>query len=171
MKTLFELLKSVLKITGAIILIYSVVWDSIPQIVGSAALPVYGSALLFNDFLVKVIIRVGIFFLIVAVADLIYQKKNFAKEMKMEKFEVKQEYKDTEGDPQIKGKRRELFREIAYQDGPRAAKRARMIITNPTHYSVALKYDMTNMSAPILLASGTDLVALKIREIATWKYI
>jgi type III secretion protein U len=165
-KTLFELIKSILKITGALILIYSVVWDSIPAIIGSAALSVYGSALLFNDFLVKVIIRVGIFFLIVAVADLIYQKKNFAKEMKMEKFEVKQEYKDTEGDPHIKSKRRQTAQEIAYQDGPASVKRARAVVTNPTHIAVALSYDGAVDKSPRILLMGKGAMADQIVKLA-----
>ncbi len=109
-KTLFELMKSIFKISGALILIYTVVWYSIPEIIATAALPVIGSAMVFSSFLIKVIIRVGIFFLAIAIFDLVFQKRNFAKEMKMEKFEVKQEYKDTEGDPHIKGKRRQQHR-------------------------------------------------------------
>ncbi len=66
----------------------------------------------------EVLVKVGIFFVVIAVADFIYQKHNFAKEMMMEKFEVKQEYKNSEGDPHIKGKRRQIAQEIAYQDGP-----------------------------------------------------
>ena len=165
-KTLFELLKSILKISGAILLIYTVVWDSIPEIIGSASLTVYGSALLFNDFLVKVIIRIGIFFLIVAVADLIYQKKNFAKEMKMEKYEVKQEYKDTEGDPHIKGKRKQTAQEIAYQDGPTSVKRAKAVITNPVHIAVALTYDSQVDSSPRILIMGKGTVADQIIKLA-----
>src|SRR5690606_11052703 len=107
-------------------------------------------------------IRVGIFFIFVGLFDLAFQRKNFAKEMKMEKFEVKQEYKDTEGDPMIKGRRREMFREIAYQEGPRAAKRARAIITNPTHIAVALKYNPPEEPAPIILTMGAGLVADQI---------
>ncbi|MBM3199214.1 MAG: EscU/YscU/HrcU family type III secretion system export apparatus switch protein, partial [Chlamydiae bacterium] len=165
-KTLFELLKSILKITGALILIYSVVWDSIPEIISSAGLTVYGSALLFNDFLIKVIVRVGIFFLIVAVADLIYQKKNFAKEMKMEKFEVKQEYKDTEGDPHIKSKRRQTAQEIAYQEGPASVKRARAVITNPIHIAVALAYNSEVDASPRILVMGKGSVADQIIKLA-----
>ena len=166
MKTFFELLKSVLKISGALILIYSVVWDSIPEIIGSAALSVYGTTLLFNDFLVKVIIRVGIFFLIVAVADLIYQKKNFAKEMKMEKYEVKQEYKDTEGDPHIKGKRKQAAQEIAYQEGPASVKRAKAVITNPTHLAIALSYNAETEHAPRILFMGKGSMANQVIKLA-----
>ncbi len=165
-KTLFELIKSILKILGALILIYSVIWDSVPAIIGSAALSVHGSAILFNDFLIKIVIRVGIFFLIVAVADLIYQKKNFAKEMKMEKFEVKQEYKDTEGDPHIKGKRRQVAQEIAYQEGPASVKRAKALVTNPVHIAVALSYNPEEEAAPRILCMGKGVMADQMIKLA-----
>lgn len=158
-KTLFELLKSIFKISGAVYLIYGVVISSIGEIVNTASLPVFGSALVFNDFLFKVIIRVGIFFIIVAVIDLIFQKRNFAKEMKMEKFEVKQEYKDTEGDPHIKSRRKQIAQEIAYQEGPSAVKRARAIITNPIHIAVAIEYDEEKEPAPKIVTMGKGNIA------------
>jgi len=165
LKVLVELLKSIAKITGAGIIIYIVLWNSLPQIIATALLPPVASAAIVHDFLFTSAMRVGIFFLLVGLFDLAFQKKNFATEMKMEKFEVKQEYKDTEGDPMIKGKRRELFREIAYQEGPRAAKRARAIITNPTHIAVALKYNPPEEPAPIILTMGSGLVAEQIIKI------
>jgi type III secretion protein U len=165
-KTLFELLKSIFKITGALILIWSVVWYSIPEIISTAALPIQGSALVFSDFLIKVIIRVGIFFLAIAIFDLIFQKRNFAKEMKMEKFEVKQEYKDTEGDPQMKGKRRQAAQEIAYQEGPMAVKRAKAVITNPTHIAVAVEYNTETEPAPKIVTMGQGPVADMIMKVA-----
>jgi type III secretion protein U len=159
LKVLVELIKSVAKITGAAIIIYLVLWSMLPQILTTVLMPIIGSAQVVNDFLITVAIRVGIFFLVIGLFDLAFQKHNFANEMKMEKFEVKQEYKDTEGDPLIKGKRREQFREIAYQDGPRAARRARAIITNPTHLAVALKYDPEEEPAPIILTMGAGEIA------------
>ncbi len=165
LKVLVELLKSIAKITGAAIIIYLILWKSLGEIISTVLMPAIGSALVVYNFLHTVTIQVGIFFLIVAVFDLAFQKKNFAKEMKMEKFEVKQEYKDTEGDPHIKGKRREMFREIAYQDGPRAAKRARMIVTNPTHIAVALKYHPEDEPAPIILTMGAGPLAEQIIKI------
>lgn len=165
LKVLVELIKSIAKIMGAAIIIYLIIWDSLPQVISTVLMPVIGSALVVNDFLFRVTIQVGVFFLIVALFDLAFQKKNFAKEMRMEKFEVKQEYKDTEGDPQIKGKRRELFREIAYQEGPRSAKKARMIVTNPTHIAVALKYNPDEEPAPIILTMGVGIIAEQIIKI------
>jgi len=165
-KVFVELIKSILKIIGAAGIIFYVIWTSVPEVVTTAAIPVYGSALVLDDFLRKVAIRVGVFFLAIAIFDLSFQRKNFAKEMKMEKFEVKQEYKDTEGDPQIKGKRRELFREIAYQEGPRAASRARAIVTNPNHIAVALGYETEGEEVPIILTMGQGPIADKIIQIA-----
>ncbi len=165
LKVLIELLKSIAKITGAAIIIYLIVMNSLSQIISSVLMPIMGSAMLVHEFLFTAAIRVGIFFLLVGLFDLAFQKKNFASEMKMEKFEVKQEYKDTEGDPMVKGKRRQLFQEIAYQEGPRSARRARAIITNPTHIAVALKYNPPEEVAPLILTMGVGYVAEQIIKI------
>lgn len=161
-KTLFELLKSVFKITGAVIIIYWTVKESLPNIVATVTLSLWGSVLVLSHFLTQVIIRVGIFFLIVAIVDLLYQKKNFGKEMKMEKFEVKQEYKDTEGDPHIKSKRKQTAQELAYQEGPQAVRRSRAVIVNPIHIAVAIDYDEENEPAPRITTMGRDYMAERI---------
>ena len=166
LKTLFELLKSILKIAISLVLIYSVMKNSLPQIIATAGIPIVNSLEVFYDFLVSVIIRVGIFFMAVAIFDLIFQKKQFAKEMKMEKFEVKQEYKDTEGNPEIKGKRREVAREVAYQEGPRSVQRARAVVTNPIHIAIALEYEPKDMPAPKIITMGKGDMANKITEYA-----
>jgi len=158
-KTLFELLKSVFKISGASLLIWSVVYTSVPEIIACAALSVPDISQIIAGFLIKVIIRVGIFFLAIAVADLIFQKRNFAKEMRMEKFEIKQEYKDTEGNPEIKGQRRRVAQEIAYQEGPQGVKRSRAVITNPIHIAVAIEYDEEVEPAPKIVTMGKGIVA------------
>ncbi len=166
MKTLFELIKSILKISGALFLIYTVVWTSVPSIIHTASLSVYDIAMVFNDFLVQVIIKVGLFFLAVALADLVYQKKNFAKEMKMEKYEVKQEHKDTEGDPHIKGKRKQAAQEIAYQEGPASVKRSKAIITNPVHIAIALSYSEKTEPAPRILFMAKGVLADQVVKLA-----
>ncbi|OGN61873.1 MAG: EscU/YscU/HrcU family type III secretion system export apparatus switch protein [Chlamydiae bacterium RIFCSPHIGHO2_12_FULL_49_11] len=166
LRTFVELLKSIFKITGALLLIYSVIYDSISQIIETSMIPVLASVYVFSDFLKNVVLRVGIFFIIVAVLDLAFQRRNFAKEMRMEKFEVKQEYKDTEGDPHIKGRRRQTAQEIAYSDGPSTAGKARAIVTNPTHIAVALEYDEEKDPAPKILTMGLGLVAQEILRVA-----
>lgn len=164
LKTLVELLKSIAKIVGAAIIIYYVILETIPAAIATVAMPVEGAAYVLGDFLRKVTIRVGVFFLVVALFDLFFQRRVFQKEMMMEKFEVKQEYKDTEGDPIIKGKRREKYREIAYQEGPKAASRAKAIITNPTHIAVAIGYGPKD-PVPLILTMGAGLAAEKIIQI------
>jgi type III secretion protein U len=167
LKTLVELLKSILKITLASYIIYTVVFKSIPVLVQTVSVPMIGALLIFYSFLSEVVAKVGLLFLVIAVADFIYQKKSFATEMKMEKFEVKQEYKNTEGNPEIKGKRRQLAQEIAYQEGPAGSiKRARALVTNPTHLAIALGYDKRVDIAPYVLAMGSDHLADQMIKMA-----
>lgn len=166
LRTLVELLKSIFKITGAALIIYFAIWAALPQVVQTSAVPVVVSAFLLKDFLRTISIRVGIFFLAVAIFDLAFQKRTFAKQMMMEKFEVRQEYKDTEGDPMIKSKRREKFREIAYTEGPSGASRARAIITNPTHIAIAVGYDKEKEPVPVIITMGAGPTAEKIIKVA-----
>lgn len=166
-KTLFELLKSLFKISIAAYLIYGVVYKSIPVLIKTVGLPLSGSLLVFHAFLVEVVFKVGLLFIIVAVADFVYQKYNFGKEMKMEKFEVKQEYKNTEGDPQIKGRRRQLAQEMAYQEGPASGvAKSKAVVTNPTHLAIALAYDPEVDAAPYILAMGADELAKRMVVLA-----
>lgn len=166
LRTLVELIKSILKIAGAALIIYLTIWGSISEIIQTASIPVQASALILDDFIKKVCIRVGIFFMAVAIFDLAFQKRTFAKQMMMEKFEVKQEYKDTEGDPLIKSKRREKFREIAYSEGPPGARRAKAIITNPTHIAVAIGYEKNMEPVPVIITMGAEKMAQEIIKVA-----
>lgn len=167
LKTLVELLKSLLKIGIASYLIYLVMAKSIPVLIQTVSMPIAGALTVFHAFLLEVLIKVGLFFIIIAVADFIYQKHNFAKEMMMEKFEVKQEYKNSEGDPHIKGKRRQIAQEIAYQEGPSGGiKRAQAVVTNPTHLAVAIGYEKDIDAAPYILAMGQDVLADRIIKLA-----
>ena len=160
MKTLVELLKSIAKISIASYLIYTVMHKSIPALIQTVSMPITGALLVFYAFLLEVITKVGLFFIIVAVADFVYQKKNFAKEMKMEKFEIKQEYKNSEGDPHIKGKRKQIAQEIAYSEGSTGGvKRASAVVTNPTHLAIAIGYEKGLDAAPYILAMGKDGLA------------
>ncbi|MFA6118611.1 MAG: EscU/YscU/HrcU family type III secretion system export apparatus switch protein [Parachlamydiales bacterium] len=171
LKVLVELLKSCAKIIGAGIIIYIIIKNMIPEVIMSVKFPAIASAVIIESFLKKVAIQVGIFFLVVALFDLAFQKRQFAKEMMMERFELKQEFKDTEGDPQIKGKRREQFREIAYSEGPSAAKRARAIITNPTHIAVALGFEEEKDPVPTILIMGQGTMAEQIIKIGIDNHI
>lgn len=167
MKTIVELIKSLLKIFVASWLVYQVMMDSIPVLVKTASLPFAASMVVYVHFLYEVIIKVGIFFVVVAVFDLAYQKHSFGKDMMMEKFEVKQEYKDTEGDPLIKSKRKQTAQEIAYSEGPGAqAARAKAVVTNPTHLAIALGFEKDQDAAPYVLCMGQGHLAERIVKIA-----
>jgi flagellar biosynthetic protein FlhB len=98
--------------------------------------------------------------------DFIYQKAEFMKQMRMSKHEVKEEYKQAEGDPKIKGKLKQMRMERARKRMMSAVPTADVIITNPTHYAVALKYEQDKASAPIVVAMGVDKVAERIKQLA-----
>ncbi len=104
--------------------------------------------------------------LIIAAIDVPYQIYEHAKKLKMSMQDIKDEFKETEGKPEVKRKVRQLQMEMAQRRMMGDVPDADVIITNPTHYSVALKYDPVRASAPIMLAKGADQIALKIREIA-----
>lgn len=165
--TLVELCKSILKISIASYLIYRVMYNSLPVLIMAVNVPISGALLLFHAFLLEVVAKVGFFFIIVAVMDFAFQKYNFGKEMMMEKFEVKQEYKNTEGDPHIKGKRKQIAQEIAYQDGPSGGvRRAKAVVTNPTHLAIAIGYDRDFDAAPYIIAMGEGNLAEQIINLA-----
>lgn len=167
LKTLVELLKSLAKITIAFFLVYQVVRDSIPALIQVQNDSVPNALLLFWFFLYEVVKRVTLLFLTIAIADFAYQKYNFSKEMMMEKFEVKQEYKETEGNPEIKGRRREVAREIAYSEGPAAmTAKANAVVTNPTEIAIALGFDPGLDPCPYILAMGKGGLAKEIIKIA-----
>ena len=107
-----------------------------------------------------------LFIAMLAVLDLLFQKWEFEKNLRMTKQEVKEEYKQTEGDPQVRAKIRSIQREIARRRMMAAVPEADVVITNPTHLAIALKYDSGKMEAPQVVAKGSGFVAEKIKEIA-----
>lgn len=167
LKTLVELVKSILKISVATYIIYDVMYHSVPVLIHTVSLPITGALIVFHTFLMEVVIKVGLFFIVVAVLDFAYQKMDFAKEMKMEKFEVKQEYKNTEGDPHIKSKRKQIAQEIAYGEGTaNAVKKAQAVVTNPNHLAIAIGYRREIDPAPFILTMGQAALADRIIKLA-----
>ena len=111
-------------------------------------------------------LKISLVYLVVGIADFIYQKYRFNEEMKMTKQEVKDEYKNTEGNPEVKGRQRQRMREASRRRMMQDVPKADVVITNPTHLSVAISYDSETAKAPVVLAKGEDYLAMKIREIA-----
>jgi len=119
-----------------------------------------------GELIVKAFLTGFSFFLVIAVIDYFLQRWQHEKSIMMTKQEVKEEHKDTEGSPQVKGKIRSLMRELARQRMMRDLPKATVVITNPTHFAVALRYDSKVMNAPQIIAKGADFMAEKIREVA-----
>ena len=112
-------------------------------------------------------LKIAIIMLILALLDFLYQRWQHSKDLMMTKNEVKQETKQSEGDPIIKSRIKAAQREMSKKRMMQAIPEADVIVTNPTHYAVALKYDANTMEAPKVIGKGVDLIALKIREVAT----
>lgn len=167
LKTFIELIKSIAKIGIAGWIVYRVTNKSLPTLLEAIHYPIADSLRIYAYFLWEVVIKVGLFFGGISLFDFIYQKHTFGKEMMMEKFEIKQEYKETEGNPEIKGRRREIAREIAYSEGPGSGvSRARAVVTNPVHLAIALGFDKEVDPCPYVLAMGQDKTAEVIIKIA-----
>lgn len=164
--SLIELLKSILKIGLVVIVVYNYIKDRAEYIFFLYDMPLLQALRLVGDFVIDLGIRISVVYVVIAAADFIYQKVKFKKDMMMTKQEVKDEYKQQEGDPQVKGKIRAKMREVSQRRMMQALPQADVVITNPTHYAVAIKYDPEQYDAPIVLAKGEDYLAQKIKEVA-----
>ena len=168
---LMELLKSLVKLGVLFWVVYSYIQDQWGLITNIYQLDTAAAVHLIIDTVLDIAFRIAIIFLVIAFADWYYQKKKFHNDMKMTKQEVKDEYKQSEGSPEIKSairrKMMEASRRRMMQDLPEAD----VVITNPTHLAVALKYDKDTAEAPIVVAKGADFLAEKIKEIARENHI
>ena len=122
--------------------------------------------ILIGNLVINLGLKISMIFLAIGLGDLIYQRIKFKKDMKMTKQEVKDEFKNSEGDPLVKGKIKAKMREVSQQRMMQALPQADVVITNPTHFAAAIKYDKSTSDAPILVAKGADFLAQKIKEIA-----
>jgi flagellar biosynthetic protein FlhB len=166
MRSIVEFVKGIVKIgiiSAVGLIIISPYMDKFEAFVGMS-LDIMMDEML--TLIIRMMIGILIALLIIAVIDLVYQRYEHMKKMRMTKQEVKDEYKQMEGDPQIKGKLRQLRAQRARQRMMQAVPQADVVITNPTHFSIALKYDPQTMDAPKCIAKGIDEVALRIREVA-----
>ncbi|MCQ2080693.1 MAG: flagellar biosynthesis protein FlhB [Lachnospiraceae bacterium] len=165
--SLIELVKSLLKL----ILVGYVVWNYISGVGKEIYLlydmPVKQAIGLIGEIVVDLGIRIAAVYIIIAAGDFAYQKWKFHQDMMMTKQEVKDEYKNQEGDPQVKGKIKQRMREASMRRMMQELPTADVVITNPTHYAVAIKYDRdSDVGAPIVIAKGADYLAQKIKEVA-----
>jgi flagellar biosynthetic protein FlhB len=154
------------KLTVLVLVAYSAVRDRLGVIVsaqGLGYLQVFG---LGADMVFSIAMRLGMALLILALLDYAWQRWQMEQKLKMSKQEVKEEMRRMEGDPKIKQRRRQIAMQIAHQRLKKDVPTADVVVTNPTEFAVAIKYDSGNMHAPRVIAKGRDLMAARIREIA-----
>lgn len=166
LNSLVELLKSLLKIAIMAVIIYNEIKKNYQFVYLVYEMPLMQAVILAGDFLINIGLKISYVFILVAAADYMYQRWKHHEDLKMTKQEVKDEYKNTEGDPQIKSKIRSKMMEASRRRMMSNLPKADVVITNPTHYAVAIQYDKDIADAPIVVAKGADYLAQRIKEIA-----
>ena len=164
--SVFELVKSIIKIGLIAYMAYASIRDHQNELFILYDLELKQAVALVGGLVIDVGFKISLVYLIVGIADFVYQKHKFNEDMKMTKQEVKDEFKNTEGDPQIKGRQRRKMQEVSQKRMMQDVPKADVVITNPTHFAVALRYDTKESTAPVVVAKGADYVAQKIKEIA-----
>lgn len=162
----FELIKSVAKIAVIFIVAYTTITAEMDNLKILYDLDLVAAVLYISDFVINMGIKISAVYLIIGFADFIYQKLKFKKDMRMSKQEVKDEYKQQEGDPQVKGKIKSKMRETSMRRMMQKMPDADVVITNPTHFACAIQYDKEKASAPVLIAKGADHLAQKLKDVA-----
>jgi len=166
LRTFAELFKSLIKVGLVTVIAYQEYMAITQQLPRLSNYTITQGAVFIGESVFNLTIRVGIGLLVLAVLDYFYQWWEYEKSLRMSKQEVKDEFKQMEGDPQIRSKVKEKQRQMGLRRMMQQVPSADVVVTNPTHYAVALKYEPSLNDAPVVVARGLDRVALKIREIA-----
>ncbi len=167
MKGLVELIKGFSKLGIVGIIGYYSIKNDVSEYVGFIVVPIESSLGDMGGHLLNFVVKVLAALLILSIADAVYQKYEFNKNLKMTKQEIKDEFKQMEGDPHVKGQRKRFGLKLVQQKRmDHAVLASDVVVTNPTHYAVALKYDPEQNNAPIVMVKGQRLRALRIKELA-----
>lgn len=168
---LFELLKAILKIVFIGIIAYTTLRDQYPVLFRLTDMSLMQGVAQIGDIVISLGLKISGFYAVLGIIDFVYQKSKFKKEMMMTKQEIKEEFKQTEGDPQVKGQIKQKMREASRRRMMQRIPEADVVITNPTHFACAIKYDREVNQAPVLLAKGADYLAQKIKETARENFV
>ncbi|MBE6345573.1 MAG: flagellar biosynthesis protein FlhB [Spirochaetaceae bacterium] len=163
----FNVIKSIVKVVVLFIVAYVLIKNDLPQLLTLLNTNLWSGIVHVSWMTAKLLIISAIIFLIIAIPDYLVQRRQFIESMKMTKQEVKEEYKEMEGDPLVKSRIRQYMHQLMTQNLPSAVAKADVVITNPTHYAVAVEYDNSSMVGPMVTAKGADSIARRIREIAS----
>nr|WP_319488395.1 flagellar biosynthesis protein FlhB [uncultured Caproiciproducens sp.] len=166
LRSITELIKAMLKISVIFYILYSSFMNIAKYFTKLMFEDVFGAVVFILNSIMDIVIQLSLVFILIAAFDYLYQWWEYERNIKMSKQEIKEEYKQMEGDPQIKAKIKERQRKISMQRMMQQVPTADVIVRNPTHFAVALKYDIEKNGAPIVVAKGQDYMALKIIEIA-----
>ena len=166
-KAIVELMKSILKISFIGSVTVLIIWMNLDKVLNLAFKSPAIAMLTIGKLAAIMGIAASFTLLFISLLDFMYQKYDYEKNLKMSKQDIKDEYKNSEGDPIIKSRIKQLQREMAMRRMMQEVPDADVVITNPTHYAIAIKYEDGNMDAPIVVAKGVDFIAQKIKLIAT----
>jgi len=170
-KTYIELAKNLIKFIVVFWMLYAAIKGSLKEIIPTAGMSVEQTAKLAAALMSGILLKVGAVFVVLGGADFLIQKKMFTKKMMMSKEDIKEEFKEQEGDPHVKHMRRHLFEQLMHESVAVNVPQATVIIANPTHLAIALRYDEKSMQAPQVTAKGQDSMALRIFEIARKNHV
>jgi type III secretion protein U len=163
MKQVVELLKSLFKIIFLSFLLYFVMKDAIGPYISAITCDMPCIAAVTDAMMKKTLFIAAVVFIVVAGLDFMYQRHSHTKQLMMTKEEVKREYKESEGDPVIKGQRKQLAQEMAMSDAPAQAGKASAVVVNPTHFAVAIRYREGDTPLPLVTAAGRNNIAAQMR--------
>ncbi|WP_101696811.1 flagellar biosynthesis protein FlhB [Clostridium minihomine] len=166
LRSIVELIKSVIKISIMIYLLYTSLMDISHEFTKLMYADVYQAVLFILKNIMNIVIKLSIAFIAISALDYLYQWWEYERNIRMSKQDIKEEYKQMEGDPHVKGQQKERRRKMSMQRMMQQVPTADVIVRNPTHFAIALRYDIEKDAAPIIVAKGQDYVALRIIEIA-----
>ncbi len=165
-KGVVDLIKSLLKVAMVAGILYGVLSEAMPHLIQFPVLGLFEALTVTWELVEDIVWTVGGALFILAIGDFVYQQWQHKEDLKMTKQEIKDESKNVEGDPQIRSRRLSLQRERSRQRMLQTVSKADVIITNPTHVAVAIRYDTSKMDAPVVVAKGAGFMAEKIKQIA-----
>ncbi|MBQ3496806.1 MAG: flagellar biosynthesis protein FlhB [Oscillospiraceae bacterium] len=166
LKSVVEALKGIIKIIVLLYVIYDAIMDTAGEFGKYIYVDVSAAAAHIFDVTFAMVMKIAVAFTALAALDFMYQWWDYERQLKMSKQEIKEEYKQTEGDPQIKSKIKENQRRMAQQRMMQQVPQADVVVRNPDHFAVALRYDSKRDRAPVVLAKGMDALALRIVKVA-----
>ena len=165
-KNLVEFIKNIIKVLVLSVTVWLVMEEHLPTLFGIQRGTIWSMWSILGSATKDLLLKAAVVFCCIAAVDYLFQKWQYTKNHMMSKDEVKREYKESEGDPHIKGKRKQLHQEMVSQNTLGNVRKAKVLVTNPTHYAIALDYEKDRTPLPVILAKGEGLLAQRMMQVA-----